>query len=161
MYENSCVCGCAIVRDYAHIHDDSRIYDNAQVSGNVFLLDKARIYGNSKVSDKATILGFAQVTGEAQVSGSVRISGNAHLSGKAYVEKMTDYFVVGPIGSRGGYTTFATNDGGEIVVSCGCFSGSIQEFENKVHKEHSGTRHEEDYMLAIEFAKRKMKYRSL
>lgn len=107
------------------------------------------------------MLDRVRITGEAQVSGSVRISGNAHLSGKVYVEKATDYFVVGPIGSREGYTTFAINAEGEIVVSCGCFSGSIQEFENRIHKEHSGTRHEEDYMLAIEFAKRKMKYRSL
>ena len=59
---------------------------------------------------------------------------------------------MGPIGSRDGFTTFLSGEDG-IYVSCGCFYGSISEFEKAVEKTHAGTKHEKDYKLAIELAK--------
>lgn len=38
-------------------------------------------------------------------------------------------------------------------IKCGCFSGTIDEFEDAVKKKHSGTKHEKEYALAIEMAK--------
>ena len=49
------------------------------------------------------------------------------------------------------YDIFSGEDG--IYVSCGCFYGSISEFEKAVEKTHAGTKHERDYKLAIELAK--------
>ena len=59
---------------------------------------------------------------------------------------------MGPIGSRDDFTTFFSGED-RIYVSCGCFYGSISEFEEAVEKTHAGTKHEKDYKLAIELAK--------
>ena len=59
---------------------------------------------------------------------------------------------VGNIGSRLDYTTIYNTDKG-IFVKCGCFFGTIAEFEAKVEKTHKGTRHERDYKALVEFAK--------
>lgn len=159
--ERSYVFDNAIVCDNAHMYGDSRACNNAQISGHATISSHAWVYGDAKVFGSAQLSGHASVSGNAQVCGTVRISGEASLSGDIYIQEMTDYFVIGPIGSRDEYTTFALNLKGEIIVICGCFKGNIKEFENKVHEVHSGTRYEDDYMLAIAFAKRKIKYRSL
>ena len=62
------------------------------------------------------------------------------------------WLIVGPIGSRDDFTTFFSGKDG-IYVSCGCFYGSISEFEEAVEKTHAGTKHEKDYKLAIALAK--------
>ena len=40
------------------------------------------------------------------------------------LEKNTDIFIAGPLGSRNGYTTFFHTDKG-IFVQCGCFRGLL------------------------------------
>ena len=64
----------------------------------------------------------------------------------------SDVLGVGCIGSRNGYTTIFHTDKG-MFVQCGCFKGSIEEFEEKVKQTHNGNKHERDYLALIEFAK--------
>lgn len=52
------------------------------------------------------------------------------------LEKNTDIFIAGPLGSRNRYTTFFHTDKG-IFVQCGCFCGTLEEFTAKVKETHN------------------------
>ena len=70
------------------------------------------------------------------------------------LEKNTDIFIAGPLGSRGGYTTFFHTDKG-IFVCCGCFRGTIDEFVLKVKETHGDNEHAKNYLAIAEFVKQK------
>lgn len=164
-YGNACVCDNAWVRDNAYVEGDALVGGNACVGGN------ARVYGNARVGDNACVGGDALVGGNARVCGNAWVRGNAYVGGNAWVygnacvggnawvygyarvRGNASWLIVGPIGSRDGFTTFVATADGEIHVSCGCFSGDIDEFEKAVEKTHAGTQHEKDYKLAIALAK--------
>ena len=70
------------------------------------------------------------------------------------LEKNTDIFIAGPLGSRSGYTTFFhTNKG--IFVRCGCFRGTLDEFVAKVKETHNDNEHARNYLAIVGFVKQK------
>ena len=85
--------------------------------------------------------------------GNARVFGDAQVSGNARVSKVNHLFQLGAIGSRNGFTTFFRVKTNHIHVVCGCFLGSIDDFEKSVIDTHAGTRHERVYKLAIQLAK--------
>ena len=99
------------------------------------------MYGNAWVSDDARVFGNARVSGDARVSDDARVFGQY------------DYILIGAIGSRNDATTFFRLKQGGIGVKCGCFFGTIDEFEKAVHKTHAGNEHEKAYMAAIRMVK--------
>ena len=76
----------------------------------------------------------------------------ADLGDWGKLQSSSDILVVGAIGSRNGYTTIFHTDKG-IFVQCGCFKGTLEEFEKKVKETHQGNKHERDYLALIEFVK--------
>ena len=83
-----------------------------------------------------------------------RIGARATIGEGARIEKTYDCVVIGPIGSREGYTTFyRVKDKREILVNCGCWSSNIENFIERVNYEHFGTDHERVYIAACEYAK--------
>ena len=46
----------------------------------------------------------------------------------------------------------------EPLIYCGCFSGTIEEFEAKIHEQHGGTFHEYEYMAMVNHIKAIRKY---
>ena len=70
------------------------------------------------------------------------------------LEKNTDIFIAGPLGSRDGYTTFFHTDKG-IFVQCGCFRGTLEEFTAKVKETHNDNEHARNYLAIAEFVKQK------
>ena len=68
------------------------------------------------------------------------------------LEKPSDILIAGIIGSRNNYTTIFHTDKG-VFVRCGCFRGTLEEFETKVKETHKGNKHEKDYLALIQFAK--------
>ena len=68
------------------------------------------------------------------------------------LQSLSDIIIVGAIGSRNGYTTIFHTDKG-VFVMCGCFKGTLDEFEAKVKETHEGNKHERDYLALIQFAK--------
>ena len=70
------------------------------------------------------------------------------------LEKNTDIFIAGPLGSRNGYTTFFHTDKG-IFVQCGCFRGTLEEFTAKVKETHNDNEHARNYLAIAEFVKQK------
>ena len=78
--------------------------------------------------------------------------GGADLGEWGKIQSPSDVLIVGAIGSRNGCTTiFHTNKG--IFVQCGCFNGTLDEFEAKVKETHQGNKHERNYLALIQFAK--------
>ena len=78
---------------------------------------------------------------------------NAFMAGDARVAGNADYMLIGRIGSRNDFTTFFQNKGGGISVKCGCFSGTIEEFREKVEETHgTNTKHAKVYQAAANLA---------
>lgn len=119
----------------AWVCGDAWVYGDAWVCGN------ARVGGNARVYGNAWVCGDARVYGDAQVCGNARVGSNGHL------------LQVGPIGSRDGYTTFYRAKDNTIAVACGCFYGSIGDFEARVREVHGDSKYGKEYQLAIELAK--------
>ena len=96
--------------------------------------------------------GEAEVYGEAKVYGEARVCGQAEVCGNAVIKSMSDYITISPIGSRDDTTTaFRTADG--VRVKCGCFYGSIEEFEKKVKKTHGDNQYGKEYLAFAELLK--------
>lgn len=81
----------------------------------------------------------------------VDLSG-ANLGDCGKLNDTSDILIVGPIGSRNDYTTIFHTDKG-IFVQCGCFKGSLREFEAKVKETHGENKHSKDYLALIDFVK--------
>ena len=78
--------------------------------------------------------------------------GGADLDCWGKLQSTSDILIVGLIGSRNDNTTIFHTDKG-IFVKCGCFKGTLEEFEAKVKETHQGNNHEKDYLALIQFAK--------
>ena len=77
---------------------------------------------------------------------------DADLGDWGKLQSYSDILIAGVIGSRNDYTTIFHTDKG-IFVQCGCFIGTLEEFEAKVKETHQGNNHEKDYLALIQFAK--------
>ena len=159
------VTGSARVTGKARVMDSARVTDTALVMGSAWVtgsarvmdealvMDSARVTGKARVMDSACVMGAACVMDSAWVTGKARVTDSARVMGTALVTKSSDCITIGAIGSRNDTTTFYRGADGKIYVSCGCFSGSIDDFAAKVKAVHAGTKHEKTYLLAIELAK--------
>ena len=126
---------------------------NAWVTGDARVTGNAWVDGNAWVAGDACVTGNAWVTGDARVTDNACVAGNAEVTDNAWVTDTTDYMLIGSIGSRNDFTTFFKNKGGGISVKCGCFSGTIEEFREKVKKTHGAdTKHAKVYQAAADLA---------
>lgn len=123
----------------------------------LFRIKALKSFGNVK---KGELGGYVEKeenldqTGNAWVGGNAEVHGNAEVRDDAEVCSEQDVLCVGPIGSRNGTTTFFKTKKKEIGVKCGCFRGSIDEFERKVESTHgTDTKYAKQYKAAIELAK--------
>jgi hypothetical protein len=108
------------------------------------------VYGDARVS------GDAQVSGDARVYGSARVSGDAQVYGDARVYGSAHHITVSPIGSEGGFLTAFRQKDNSIVVRRGCFSGSIEEFEDAVNATHGDSKYAEQYKIVISLIKSRL-----
>jgi hypothetical protein len=69
-----------------------------------------------------------------------------------YGEKVEDIKQIGNIGSRGGFTICFKLEK-SIKINCGCFWGSLEEFEKKITETHGDNKHASDYRDMITFIK--------
>ena len=151
--ENLSQEGNAWVYSNAQVCGNARVYGNAQVYSNAWVCGNAWVYGNARVCGNAWVYGNARVYGNAQVYGNAWVYGNAQVCGDAWVCKMSHYLIVGPIGSRNGFTTFFRTKKLEINVTCGCFRGNIEAFAQQIQETHGDNDHAKRYGIAIELAK--------
>ena len=103
--------------------------------------------GNAWVGDNAKVCGNAKVSGNAQVSGDTRFNGNGLINSN------DDYLCERGLGSHNRSASFFKCKDGHIHVLCGCFSGNLDEFENKVKIEHGNSKYAKEYLGFIEVVK--------
>ena len=107
-------------------------------------------------SGDAWVYGSAWVSGDARVYGSARVSGDAQVYGDARVYGSAHHITVSPIGSEGGFLTAFRQKDNSIVVRRGCFSGSIEEFEDAVNATHGDSKYAEQYKIVISLIKSRL-----
>ena len=141
VYGNTLVCGNALIYDNAQIYDDAEIYDSASVYGNAQIYNSASVYGNARVFDDAQVLGNARVCDSSQIYNDALICDSAN------------YIYFKGFGSKSRNTTMFRTRNGNIIVKCGCFTGNLKEFEEKVKETHNNTKYAKEYLTCIEVAK--------
>lgn len=125
----------------AWIYDDACAYGNARICDNAWVCDSAWVYGNARVYDNAQVFHGSWVCGAAQVCGD------------AYIHDKADILCVSGIGSFYRHTTVCMTEDKKLLVVCGCFSGTLSEFEAKVKKTHGDSKYAREYQLFIELVK--------
>ena len=147
------------VYDNARVYDDARIYDNAEIYGNARICSNAEVYGNAWVYDNAEIYGNALIYDNARIYGNAliydnaEIYGNARICGNAQINKSHQYLYIMNIGGRDDVTTFFKRKNNKIGVTCGCFTGTIDEFLKAVNETYCENKHVKAYKLACELAR--------
>ena len=133
--------------------------NDAWVSGDAWVSDNARVSSNAWVSGDALVSGYAWVSGDARVFGNARVSGDAWVSGNAWVsgdadiENDNEHCGFDGFGSCNRHTHAYMTKEKKVEIICGCFRGSIEEFEKKVEETHSGTVYEKQYKSIINVIK--------
>ena len=163
LYGDAWVSGNALVYGDAWVSGDAWVYGDAWVSGNARVYGDARVYGNARVygdawvSGNALVYGNARVYGDARVSGDAWVYGNARVSGNALVRShavISEHkmiFGASNVGSENGtLTVFNGKDG--LIVTRGCFTGTVDEFLAKSAEVHDD-KTKNEYKLLIEVAK--------
>ena len=147
VYGDALVFGDAKIYGKAEVFDDAKIYGKAEVFGDALVFDDAKIYG------KAEVYGDAKIYGDALVFGDAIVYGDAKICGGAEIKETGDYITISGLGRRNRTTTFYKSKSGAILVKCGCFSGTLKEFKNKVIETHKATKYTKEYLAAVQVAK--------
>ena len=151
IYGNAEVCG------YAKVSADAKVFGHAEIYGNAKVFGYAEVFGHAKVYDDANVYEHAKVSADAIVFGYAKVSGHAEIGTFARITSPNDYIVIGPIGSRNGYTTvhrILNTDNqscsSDLRIQCGCFNGSPDEFFTKVDETHvEGTLYHAQYTTIV------------
>ena len=85
----------------------------------------------------------------AWVYGNAWVSGDAQVSGNADIENDNNHCGFDCFGSCNRHTHAYLTKDNKVEITCGCFRGSIEEFEKKVEKTHSGKIYEKQYKAII------------
>ena len=109
--------------------------------------------GNAWVSDNARVDGYARVDGNARVDGYARVGDNARVDDDGLINSNDDFLYEKGLGSHNRPASFFKCKDGHIRVLCGCFSGNLDEFENKVKEEHGNSKYAKEYLGFIEVVK--------
>lgn len=153
---SSSISDRSVVKGYSYV-EDSTVYGSSEILGNS-IIKKCSIYWSTLNSVDLNVcvgIRYSYIT-EAQITNVVELN-------SAVIQCTNDLMSVGPIGSRSAYTTFfiGRKHPGmnlQIMVRCGCFIGTMAEFETAVKTKYT----EEDdmhyvaYMDAIQMATHKL-----
>lgn len=97
--------------------------------------------------------GNCWVYGNAWVSGNAQVYGDARVYGNAKIASNKDFLYIQNLGSRFDNMIFFKTKNNQIIVKCGCFSGTIEEFIKKVEEKHGDNKYSKEYKLAVKLAK--------
>jgi len=79
-----------------------------------------------------------EVGGWVEKETNVEVYGDAWVSGNAQIKSHTDWLLLGPAKSSGRFTTAYLDSKIGVRVSCGCFSGGVQDFSFQIEETHAG-----------------------
>ena len=141
------VFGNAYVYGNARVYDDAYVYGNTLISGNAQVFGNACVFGDAKVFGNTCVFDYACVYGNACVYDTTWIHCDAQISSNA------DYICFKGFGSKNKNTTMFRTKNGDVYVSCGCFTGSLRAFTDKVKETHGNTKYAKEYLACIKVAK--------
>lgn len=167
------VCDKAEVYDDAIVRDSVWVYDNAKAYGRSRIRDSAKVHGDASVHgdamvcDCADVHGWAHIYGNALIGGTATVSGrrvsvcydgkvvaDAKVYGDAFIESGRCVCSISGLGSRHESVTFYTErTPGKINVTCGCFHGTLDEFEDAINNTYGDNLFGKEYLAAIAMAK--------
>ncbi|MDP0044369.1 hypothetical protein Q7274_10645, partial [Glaesserella parasuis] len=98
----------------------------------------------------AQVYGNARVFGNAWMCGNARVFGNAWVRSFAVISERKMIFWASNVGSENGTLTVSNGKFG-LIVTRGCFTGTVDEFLSKSKEVHDDKTHHE-YKLLIEVA---------
>ena len=125
--------------------------DSIEESGTTLYRIKALIdFGDVKAG---SLGGYVEKEENLSQANTAWVSGNARVYGNARVSDNADYILLRGFGSHNRSTTMFKEKSGNICVSCGCFSGTLQEFESKVKETHGNNKFAREYLALVEAAK--------
>ena len=150
--DNGVVFGHGMVRDHGRVCDHGAVFEHGVVRGHGEVCDHGTVFGYGMVCDHGRVCDNGVVAGYGWVSGHGVVYGYGRLSGHGSVHDKNDIITICPIGSRKNTTTFFKTQEGDIGVACGCFSGTLDEFKDRVRQKHNNNRYAKEYMKAIELA---------
>ena len=118
---------------------------NLDHSGNAW------VCGNARVFEDARVYVDAEVYGNAEVFGNAEVYEDAEVRSFAFIYERKMIFWASNVGSENGtLTVFNGKDG--LIVTRGCFTGTVDEFMERSKQVHDDKTHHE-YKLLIEVAK--------
>jgi len=141
VYDNAVVYGNAIISGYSSVYENTQIYGYARIYEEARIYGNAQIHGNTQIFGRARISGNAHIYENAQISEYVLISGDTEIKRNAQIKNENDIFWMSRFGSEFRTTTVFRDSeipGGWRVV-CGCFTGSVEEFEAQIDKKYPKT----------------------
>lgn len=97
--------------------------------------------------------GYIEKEENLSQEGNARMSGNAQVSGNACLKSDADHCGFDCFGSSNRHTHAYLTSDNTVEITCGCFRGSIEEFEKKVKNTHAGTVYENQYNAIINVIK--------
>ena len=127
--------------------------NNLNQSGDAWVSGDAQVYGDAWVSGDARVYGDAQVYGDAWVYGNAQVYGDAWVYGDAQIDSDNKHCGFDCFGSRNRHTHAYLTKDDKVEVTCGCFRGSLEDFEKRVEETHKGTIYEKQYKAIINVIK--------
>ena len=162
VYENACITGNASVFGHAKVYgnafiggksivrDSAMIHEDAHITGHALICDLVEVYGDTlinkyavvsqraKIYDNVIVTDSVCITGDAEVRCKAHIYGNTTIAMRGLIERNSEYACVSGFCSVNRTTTFYLSvDRKTILVNCGCFNGTIDEFRNWVNETYS------------------------
>ena len=101
----------------------------------------------------ALVYGTAWVYGNAWVYGDAQVFGNALVYGDARIQNDNQHCGFDCFGSCNRHTHAYLTKDNNVEITCGCFRGSIADFEKRVEETHKGTIYEKQYKAIINVIK--------
>lgn len=152
----------AVVRGEANVFGNARVYGEAKVYGSTNVFGNARIHrgahicGRAKVHGEACVYDYAIVQGCAEVYGNAAIGERCILNENATISASDQILMFSHIGSEFGVLRAYLAKGDIVMVNRGCFSGTLEQFEDAVDKTHGAfSTVGKEYALVIELIKKR------
>lgn len=128
------ICGSSMMKGAASIHDHVKIFDESLLAGNTSL------YGLISVRDKTVLM-------------NVRLCGDFRIVANADIRSKNDIVIIEGIGRQNRTSIAYKTSNGCIIVCCGCFTGYLSEFEERVIETYGRNEFAQEYLSFINIVK--------
>lgn len=106
-----------------------------------------------KYAKEGDLGGYVEKDENLDQESDAEVSGNARVYGDAEIDNNNKHCGFDCFGSANRHTHAYLTKENKVEITCGCFRGSIEEFEKRVEETHSGTIYEKQYKAIIDVIK--------